>query len=325
MDLDAKPLQYFIAVARDNSFSRAAARLNVSQPSLSAQIRELERRLGFPLFDRSSRRVALSREGTLFLPQAHQMVAEAARTNRVAREIRENAIHIAAAIYTILIPERVALLDSFSEEHPDISMKVSNLDQVFGLAGLRRGEIDLAFALGLADGFDFHGVSPSGTPAENVLPPDLERLTLLRKQVALLVPAEHPIAGYEKIPLSALDGIVIASLGEHHGAPFIDAVSRPLIAAGATLVVPPEANAIAVERFGQRTRCPAVSIDWLRYADQPSPSDMVRREVEGLDVELELAILRARKASHRPASEIFWHWSARFEHSAEDGSIYRKN
>jgi hypothetical protein len=89
--------------------------------------------------------------------------------------------------------------------------------------------------------------------------------------------------------------------------------------------VPPEANAIAVERFGQRTRCPAVSIDWLRYADQPSPSDMVRREVEGLDVELELAILRARKASHRPASEIFWHWSARFEQSAEDGSIYRKN
>src|ERR1700759_2145344 len=109
VDLEAKPLQYFAAVARERSFSRAAGKLNVSQPSLSAQGRELERGLGFELFSRSSRHVELTREGRIFLPQAQQMIAEAARMNRAAKEIRQNELRVGAAIYSVLIPERVEL------------------------------------------------------------------------------------------------------------------------------------------------------------------------------------------------------------------------
>lgn len=309
MDLDAKPLQYFAAVASEASFSRAAARLHVSQPSLSAQVRELERRLGFALFDRTSRRVELTREGRLFLPQAQQMIAEAARTKRVAREIRENALHIAAAIYTVLIPERVALTEDFAEAFPEISLMVTNFDQGRAIAELRRGDIDLAVAIGLSEGFDLHGVPGSGARSEIILPPDLERLTLQKKPVELLVPVEHPLARFKHIPAAALQGHRIVSLGEYHGAPLIDAVAGPLAAAGARLVVPPEGNAISVERVGRRTRTPAVTIGWMGYPDQPGDEDMVRRPVEGVDVMTELAVLRLPTGVRRAAAEQFWNWA----------------
>jgi DNA-binding transcriptional LysR family regulator len=309
LDLDAKPLQYFAAVARENSFSRAAAKLHVSQPSLSAQIRELERRLGFALFNRSSRRIELTREGRFFLPQALQMIAEAARMNRVAREIRDNALHIAAAIYTVLIPERVALIDAFARAHPQIALMVTNFDQGRAFVELRRGDIDLAVVIGLAEAPEMRGVPPSGAPSEIVLPPDVERLSLLRKPVELLVPHENALAKFERIPQSALRGVRVISLGDYHGTPLIDAVAGPLEAAGAELIVPPEGNAIAVERYGQAMRCPAVSIGWFHYGDQPETQDMVRRPVESLDVEIELAVIRPRSGAHRPAADLFWAWA----------------
>ncbi len=310
MDLDAKPLQYFAAVARERSFSRAAAALNVAQPSLSAQVRELERRLGFALFDRSTRRVELTREGRRFLPQALQMIAEAARTNRVAREIRENALHIAAAIYTVLIPERLALIDGFADAFPDIALQVTNLDQGRAMTELRRGNVDLMIAIGIAKG-DGHGLARARAPSEIVLPDDLERITLLERPVELLVPVEHRLAGFPIIPTSALQGESIAFLGDYHGAPLIDAIARPLLAAGARLETPPEGNAIAVERFGQRTRCPAVTLGWMQYTHRPAPADMVRRPVEGLEVNTELAVLRPWSASRRAAAEVFWTWAQR--------------
>src|SRR5262245_3906798 len=103
MDLDATPFRYFVTVADERSFTRAAALLNVSQPALSAQIREFERRLGFALFLRNSRRVELTAEGRLFLGNARRMMAEAAWANQAAREIRENELRIGAPLYTQLI------------------------------------------------------------------------------------------------------------------------------------------------------------------------------------------------------------------------------
>ena len=87
MDLDATPYRIFVTVADELSFTRASALLNVSQPALSARIREFERRLGFALFSRTSRRVELTVEGRLFLANARRMVMEASWASRAAREM----------------------------------------------------------------------------------------------------------------------------------------------------------------------------------------------------------------------------------------------
>lgn len=310
MDLEARPLQYFTTVARESSFSRAAQKLNVSQPSLSAQVRELERRLGFPLFTRTSRHVELTREGRLFLPQALQMIAEAARMNRTAREIRENELRIGAAIYSVLIPERTALIEAFMEQHPDIAVAIVNPTQSRLFAEIKRGDLDLGVVLVMAKA-SVGELDASASASEIVLPVEFDRLDLLEKRVELLVPRECPLAEMGEIPLDALAGVSIAMLGDYHGAPLIDAIAEPLDAAGADLVVPPEGNAIAVERFGCKKRMPAISIGWFRAAEAPQPSDMVRVPFAGLDVGIALAVVRSAHAPLRPAAEAFWSFAAR--------------
>ena len=75
--MELRNLQYFVAVADEGSFTRAAARLYVTQPTVSAQIQALERELGEPLFDRLPRSVELSDGGRLLLPYARQCIAAA--------------------------------------------------------------------------------------------------------------------------------------------------------------------------------------------------------------------------------------------------------
>jgi DNA-binding transcriptional LysR family regulator len=302
MDLQARPLQYFLAVARHKSFSRAAEWLNVSQPALSAQIRELERVLGFQLFERSSRHVALTREGRLFIRDARRMVAQSERLMRAADAIRCSELRLGTAIYTVLIPERVNLLTGFYARHPDTRVQVTNLFQVDQYAQLRQGELDLALSIGL---------SRAGMPAfdeadsEIVFPPDFERMVLSVREAGLRVPEGSPLAEAEEITLSDLAGHQIVMLGDLHGAELIDALSLPLLEAGAELVVPPEGNAIAVEQFGQATGLPAVALGWFEYGGVAGRL----KALKGLDVHTELALLRLHAADHRAPAEAFWNYA----------------
>src|SRR5260370_27601521 len=79
-------LRYFVAIADRLSFSRAAAELELTQPSLSRQMRDLEQELGAPLFNREGRRISLTAAGIAFLPAARASLAEAERARRNVRE-----------------------------------------------------------------------------------------------------------------------------------------------------------------------------------------------------------------------------------------------
>jgi DNA-binding transcriptional LysR family regulator len=89
--MELRDLRYFVAVASELHFARAAQQLFISQPALSQQIRSLEAELGFKLLDRNSRGVQLTREGELFLPEAKNVLREAERAAEVARALAEGA------------------------------------------------------------------------------------------------------------------------------------------------------------------------------------------------------------------------------------------
>ena len=147
MDLDARPHRAFIAIAETGSFSRAAAMLHISQPALSAQLKEFERRLGFRLLDRTSRKVSLTIEGRLFLDRSRRLVRETEWANNAARDIRNNQLRVGTAHYTAEIAERNRIIDDFVAGEPDVPLRVMRRSAEQLRDDLDRGDIDVAITL----------------------------------------------------------------------------------------------------------------------------------------------------------------------------------
>ena len=85
--MELRHLRYFVAVGEEEHFGRAAERLHIAQPALSRQIQDLEREIGFPLFDRLPRGVKLSAAGTLFLEDAQRILGEVQEATRRAERV----------------------------------------------------------------------------------------------------------------------------------------------------------------------------------------------------------------------------------------------
>ncbi len=139
-------LRYFVAIADRLSFSRAAAELELTQPSLSRQMRDLEQELGAPLFNREGRRISLTAAGIAFLPAARASLAEAERARRNVREVlgaKGGPLTIGASpqtAATVLAP----LLRRFLRIRPSIEVRVLEDGALALIAMLDEGRLDLA-------------------------------------------------------------------------------------------------------------------------------------------------------------------------------------
>src|SRR5215469_8648252 len=118
--IELRHLRYFLAVAEESHFTRAASKLRVTQPTLSHQIRELESQLNLRLFDRAARRVKLTAAGEVLLPHARRVVRELAEAQTALDHLHglkcgALKVGIVQTVNACVIPEIVA---RFSEAHP---------------------------------------------------------------------------------------------------------------------------------------------------------------------------------------------------------------
>lgn len=298
MDLAIRPLRCFIAVVEDGAFTRAAQRMNISQPALSGQIRALEQALGFPLFIRTTRRVELTAKGAAFLPAARRMAAESDDLSRAVEILRGGAgqLKLAAAFYTLEVPDRVALVEGLMAAHPEIELQIDFRWQAEVTPDLLAGHVDLALVIGMPIPLAEHQrLVRLREPVENLYPRELTQVVVRREPVQLLVPVESPLAALESIPVRALRGIPVAALSPQHGARLIDPITALLLEAGAQPIVPPEPHGVGVERYGRQFRIPAVSLGWFD-AFAHERTDMVRRPFQGLDLWTDLALIGAARS-----------------------------
>ena len=184
--MELRHLRYFVAVAEELNITRAAERLNVSQPPLSRQIRDLEEELGVVLLERSPKEVRLTPAGKIFFNEARKVLRQAAESVRKAREFGSAKAELRvgyAPSPTVEILPRV--LRAFQKAAPMARVELLDQSTEESLAGLSAGTIDLALV---------------------VQPPLKERSglvfqKLLELRVGIIVPREHPFAQRSKITL----------------------------------------------------------------------------------------------------------------------------
>lgn len=149
MQLELRHLRYFLAVAEELNFSRAAERLHIAQPALSAQIRSLEAQLGTELFSRTTRKVDLTPAGELLLADARDIVERADRAAaRIAAAARgeRGALRVAFAAHAAG-ETSTAIFRRFAEEHPAIEVELVESPTLEGLQRLVADhEADASFA-----------------------------------------------------------------------------------------------------------------------------------------------------------------------------------
>ncbi|MGE0829812.1 MAG: LysR family transcriptional regulator, partial [Hyphomonadaceae bacterium] len=258
-------------------------------------IHELERRLGFSLFARTSRRVELTAKGALFLDWARRLIIETDWINQAARDIRSNQLRSGAAHHSGLIAARRALIEHFILAYPATPMKITGGSPAQLYAELSRQEIDIAIAL--EPDAQTAGVSA----VESGVSDEFERLVLASKPMTLLAPREHEWAKRNIIRAGALRGQRVMTINRAHGVALSEAVARQLSAAGAEIVHPPEGDAPSVARYGALLRTPAVSFGWFNTHDET----MIERPAADLDLKTNLSLIRSRRPQ-RPGALAFW-------------------
>ena len=195
--MELHQLEYFVAVAEEANFTRAAARMHVAQPGVSAQIRRLERELGQPLFDRSGRTVRLTGVGAAALPRARAALAAVAAVRETVAE-HEGLVRGQVAMGMVTSAGPVALPDflaEFAERYPGVEITLGEANSDVMVEALREGRLDVA-VIGLADGV------PAGLATQVVLDEELVAVVGARDEFAAR--AEVTFAELSERPLICL-------------------------------------------------------------------------------------------------------------------------
>lgn len=189
-EVELRHLRYFVAVAEELHFGRAAKRLHLSQPPLSQQIRQLEEIVGHALLVRTSRSVRLTEAGKVFLTRASRTLRNVERDLEEARSVgqgRGGSLHIgfvSSAMFTTL----PTILRAYHQTYPRVQLHLHECFTAQVVGGLENGTLDV-------------GILRDGDEAET-----LEVTTLSHEPYVAVLPAAHPRAGQRTVAPQTLRG-----------------------------------------------------------------------------------------------------------------------
>lgn len=224
--MELRHLRYVVTLAETLHFGRAAERLNLSQPPLSHQIRQLEEELRIKLFDRTRRQVQLTEAGRMFVQEARVILAQAAHAANLASRVNQGEV----GQLTIGVagpadaPIFVRILRAFAGKHPKVRMVLRNMSSLDQAQAIREERLHVGFvALPIDD---------AGLATE----------TVMRQPIVVALPEDHPLARRHRVPLEALSGEPQIMFARSNGPRFFDAVLAACREAGFSMNIAHEVD-----------------------------------------------------------------------------------
>jgi DNA-binding transcriptional LysR family regulator len=191
--VELRHLRYFVAVAEERNFTRAAERLHIAQPPLSRQIQQLEEDLGVQLFERNSRPLRLTDTGRFFYTHALQLLAQTAElqamTKRVGKIEHKMSVGFVGSTLYGMLPR---IIRRFRQTHPDVEVTLHEMSTMDQIKALKEGFIDVGFGRIRHDD------------------PSVRRVVLREERMIVALPVGHPLA--EARPKLALQDLVAEPL-----------------------------------------------------------------------------------------------------------------
>src|SRR6201993_3540022 len=188
--MELRHLRYFVAVGEDQHYGRAAERLGIAQPALSRQIQDLEKELGFTLFDRLPRGVKLSAAGKLFLGDARRILQDVEQAKMRAERVATGKAGTLRIGFVEVFSWHGVVPDSFRRfrrRQPDVELDLQPLRSVEQIEAVRSGRLDAGFIFTLAE------------PDE-----DIARMLVARHKVVLAAPRGHAVTRFKRLRLRDL-------------------------------------------------------------------------------------------------------------------------
>lgn len=174
--MELRHLRYFVAVAEERSFTRAAQRLHIAQPPLSRQIQQLEQLLGAQLFERNSRPLKLTETGRFFYQHAAQLLAQMDELESMARRVgkieRSLSVGFVGSTLYGMLPK---IIRRYRQLHAEVELSLHEMSTMDQIAALKEGRIDVGFGRIRLDD------------------PGIRRVVLREERMIVALPLGHPL------------------------------------------------------------------------------------------------------------------------------------
>jgi len=195
--MEMRQLEYFIALAEEANFTRAAQRVHISQSGVSAQIRQLEHDLGATLVDRSGRTATLTAAGAAALPHARAVLASAGAVRQAVDAVTGliRGRLVVGMVTGCTVTPLFNALAAFHRAHPGVQITLVEDHSDLLTARVRTGEADLAL------------IGAAGAP-----PPGLGALPIISERLVAALPSGHPLAGRPRVTLADITAYPIVCM-----------------------------------------------------------------------------------------------------------------
>ena len=198
--MELRHLKYFVAVAEELHFGRAAEKVQITQPVISDQIRRLEQELGVKLFFRTKRTVELTEPGKIFFKEAKQILERVEKAVDAVQKADRGELgslmigYTGPALYTLL-PK---IIRTFRDRYPQVELVLKEICTNEQVEALNSGNIEVGFLHPPVDG-------------------EFEFISIMTEKMVLALPEDHPLTTFTKVPISKLSNQSFILFPRHEG------------------------------------------------------------------------------------------------------------